>query len=435
MTPRTTLSRRALLGAAAGAGAAAALSGCGSGSTGSPSTTLQVWGGVPAANGPQELVDGFTAATGEQVTYTRFVNDDRGNLKVDTALQGGVDIDVYFTYAAQNMALRAGSGMALDLTDRVRADPELAPYLDTTAPRATMVDGRIVALATAREPHFLLFNESLREQAGIELPRAWTVDEFAATVRELAGPDRYGTYSVPDTARVSLGANYWYAPEGGSNFDDPAFLEWMQLGRSLIDDGAAYPWTEVLARQLEAYQQTPFLQGEFVVWPTAPFNLRYLNNAEDYPHDFLVAAAPTPTTARGDWNGGSFNNFIMINPRSTKIDLAWEFVRYWVTDGAGPMLGGGKIPALDVLPDEDVLAGVLGEEPEQWFDVESFRRTLFTDEPKLMTDTILSAVPEISLVSEQQRNLCWIGEKSPADAVASIDALADAAIRRYERQA
>ena len=70
-----------------------------------------MWSGVPAESGPGELVAGFTKKhRGEKVTYTRFVNDDRGNLKVDTALQGGVDIDVYFTYSTDAMALRAGSG-------------------------------------------------------------------------------------------------------------------------------------------------------------------------------------------------------------------------------------------------------------------------------------------------------------------------------------
>ncbi|MVA74437.1 extracellular solute-binding protein [Auraticoccus sp. F435] len=435
MAGQTTLSRRAVLGATAGAGLATLLSGCG-GSPGPRSSALQVWGGVPGASGPDELVAGFEEQhPGEKVAYTRFVNDDRGNLKLDTALQGGVDIDVYFTYNSTAMALRAGSGVALDLTDRVRADPALAPYLDTQAPRATVVDGQMVALATAREPYFVLVNEALREQAGVDLPRAWDVDDFHEMARALTRPGVHGAYSVPDTARVSLGANYWYAPDGGSNFGDPAFLEWLQLGRTMIDEGSAYPWTEVLARQLAAYQQNPFLQGEFALWPTAPFNLRYLNEPEDYPHDFRVAAAPVPRTARGDWNAGQFNNFIMINPRSTKLDLAWEFVRYWVTDGARAMLGGGKIPALDVLPDEEVLAGVLKEDPERFFDVDSFRHAMFTSEPKLMTDTNLTAVPEISLAVEQQRDLCWIGERTPAEAVSTIDELADAAIRRNQRKA
>lgn len=438
-TERPRLSRRRLLGGlTAGVGAIGlglGMSGCGAQASGR-SSALQVWSGVPAASGPGDLVRGFLDThPGEDVGYTRFVNDARGNLKVDTALQGGVDIDVYFTYTTASLALRAGSGMTLDLTDRVRADPKLAPLLDDPAPRASVVDGRVVALATAREPAFVLVNEALREQARLALPRTWDVDEFRQTSRALTRDGVYGSYSIPDTARIALGANYWYTPDGeGSNFGDPAFLEWMQLGRSMIDEGSAYPWTEVLARQLNAYQQNPFLAEEFALWPTAPFNLRYLNNAATYPHDFKVAAAPMPTTARGTWNTGQYNNFVMINPRSTKIDLAWEFVRYWITDGAAALLKGGKIPALDVVPDETVLTGILGKEADRYFDVDSFRAAMFTDEPKLMTDTTLTAVPEIAQISSQQRDVCWIGERSPAEAVQTMLDQADAAIRRNERE-
>ena len=322
--------------------------------------------------------------------------------------------------------------MALDLTDRVHADPDLAVYLDTKSPRAAMVDGRIVALATAREPNFVLVNEKLRTKAGIELPRTWTVEEFHQAARKLTSPGTHGTYSIPDTARIALGSNYWYAPDGGSNFGDPAFLDWMRLGRSMIDEGSAFPWTEVLARKLDAYQQNPFLAQEFALWPTAPFNLRYLNDPDEYPHDFRVAAAPTPTLPQGDWNTGQFNNFIMINSKSAKVDLAWEFVKYWLTDGAAAMLKGGKIPALDVVPEEQMLAGVLGHDPERFFDVDSFRAAMFTDRPKLTTDTHLTAVPEITRASAQQRDLCWIGEKGPQEAVATIDRQADAAIRRNQ---
>lgn len=93
--PRSPLTRRAFAGLA-GAAAATALAGCASQDTSKDLDTLQVWGGVPPENGPQAVVDHFMEEHPDRnVTYTRFVNDDRGNLKVNTALQGGVDIDVY----------------------------------------------------------------------------------------------------------------------------------------------------------------------------------------------------------------------------------------------------------------------------------------------------------------------------------------------------
>ncbi|RCS74664.1 extracellular solute-binding protein [Brachybacterium alimentarium] len=142
-----SLSRRQFgtLGAAAGA---TALPGC-SASSPKDMDTLQVWGGVPAENGPQAVIDRFQEEhPGTHVTYTPYVNDDRGNLKVNTALQGGVDIDVFFTYGVPNLAMRVDSGLAADVGDLVRAAPELEMFLDTEDPKA-MIDGdEITALAT-----------------------------------------------------------------------------------------------------------------------------------------------------------------------------------------------------------------------------------------------------------------------------------------------
>src|SRR5690625_6835224 len=105
------LSRRSLLAGGLASTALTALAGCG-GRAASPATTLNVWGGVPAESGPADLIAAFEEAHPEYtVNYTRFINDDRGNLKLDTALQGGVDIDVYITYPMESLALRSGSGM------------------------------------------------------------------------------------------------------------------------------------------------------------------------------------------------------------------------------------------------------------------------------------------------------------------------------------
>ena len=64
----------------------------------------------------------------------------------------------------------------------------------------------------------------------------------------------------------------------------------------------------------------------------------------------------------------------MVNPKSPKLDAAWEFVKFWLTEGSTPMLAGGKLPTLDNVTDDQVVTGMLGKEPEKYFDVESFHR-------------------------------------------------------------
>ncbi|SDT19379.1 ABC transporter substrate-binding protein [Microlunatus soli] len=433
-TPRTgsgRLSRRRLLAATGAAAAAGVLPACGR-RTPSGDGPLQVWGGVPAESGPADLIKDFERShPGTKINYTRYVNDERGNLKLDSALQGGVDIDIYFTYLPASLALRSESGLTADLTDRVRADPELAPFLDRRQPRAFWSGDRIHGLATTREPNFVLINEKLRRRAGAELPTAWTIEDYRDYARRLTTDRTAGAYTVPDVARIALGSDYWYTADGRSNFGDPHFLQGLRLGQQMIAEGSLYPWREVLARQLDAYQQNAFLAGDFAIWPTAPFNLRYLNDDEEYAHDFRVSCAPVPTVSGGgDWDTGTYGNFIMINPTSRRQDLAWEFARHWVTEGAAPMITAGKMPALDTVDPETVLTGLLGQQPDKHFDVDSFHRVLVDQHPKLVMDTELSGYPEIELAYSQQRDLCWLEEKAPEAAIAEAEKLADAAIRR-----
>lgn len=427
----TTWSRRSFAGLL-GASAATALAGCGSSATTTDPDTLQVWGGVPPENGPQALIDHYLEKHPDRkVTYTRFVNDDRGNLKVNTALQGGVDIDVYFTYDASNLAMRSFSGLAADLGDLVRSTPELAPFLDTAEPKALIDGDTITALATTREPNLLLVNEAVRGEAGIDLPRSWELEEFLETVRALSTPDRYGTYKLPDLPRIELGPNYWFTKDGDSNFEHPAFLRHFELTTQMIRDGQIFPWSQVLARQIEAYQQNNFIGGDFAIWGTAPFSLRFLNDPEGYPHDFLTSCAPMPTVDGADWNSGVYGNYIQVNAKSAKQELAHEFVTYWLLEGAADMAAGGKIPTLDTVDAEPLLDAVLGEDKDTYFDVESFRRVLFEDDPKLLTDTDLTAVAEITQTYEQQRDVCWLLERSPEKAIATVDADAHALIQRF----
>ena len=86
---------------------------------------LRMWGGVPAESGPQKVCDNFNEEykdKGIQVEYERFVNDDTGNLKLETNLLSGTGVDLYMTYGISQLTKRAQGSMALDLTDLMTKD-------------------------------------------------------------------------------------------------------------------------------------------------------------------------------------------------------------------------------------------------------------------------------------------------------------------------
>src|SRR5690606_13573118 len=79
---------------------------------------LTMWGGVPPESGPQTVVDNWNKENPNvQVEYVRFVNDDDGNLKLDTALLTGQNVDLFVGYDLTRLTNRINSGVALDLSE------------------------------------------------------------------------------------------------------------------------------------------------------------------------------------------------------------------------------------------------------------------------------------------------------------------------------
>ncbi len=430
---RTALKTGAALSAAAGLGASL---GAASSTFAAPSViqsdvTLNVWGGVPAENGPQALCDAFTEATGIQVVYTRYVNDDTGNTQLDTALQGGTAIDLFFTYSVPRLGQRINAGAALDLTSYIDGDADIKNWVDTTD-GIFSVDGTYYSLPTTQEPNFVLVNQKLLEEAGAALPEAgWTVDDFVSLAESLTSDMTYGAYSPPDSARLSLGPNFWYNADGtASNFEDPAFAATNERHKGMIDAGTAFPWTDVLAQDLRAYAQTPFLIEQNALWITSSFSLRYVSDKEEYPHDFVTTFAPMPVPAdvAEPWNGGGINNWLLVKADTQYPDEAWELLKYWLTDGAVYMLPAGKIPAFPGTDEATVVEGILGPDRDELYDVAAYQQVVFGTENRLVTDTITTGSAEISQIVQGNTDRFLIGELTIEEWVADTTEQANNAI-------
>lgn len=394
-------------------------------------TTLEVWGGVPEENGPGDLVTAFQEAHPDiTVNYTRYVNDDTGNTQLDTALQGGTPIDVYFTYDVPRMAQRIEAGAAVDLTPFLADDSELAQWIDETEGIFRYED-TVYSLPTTREPSFLFMNHGMLEEAGVSPSEDWMIPAFRDMANALASDTVYGTFAPPDTARQTLGPNYWYTEDGTeSNFDHPAFRESLELHRSMIDEGSAFPWVDVLAQDLRAYAQGPFLIEQNATWNTSSFSLRYVNDMEEFPHDFVTsfASLPVPEGVDDPYNTGSINNWMLINGTTEKQEAAWTFMQFWMKEGAQYMLKGGKIPALPGTSEDVIIEGILGPNREELYDVESYRDVVFDPDTRLFTDTITTAGAQVAQIYQQVSDRYLIGEIEIDEAIEEMKTQADAAI-------
>lgn len=431
------LNRRALVGGAAAAATASSLGVAASPVYSAPMLNfrqgpivLEFWGGEPEESGPGDLVAAFNESHPDiQARYTRYVNDDTGNTQLDTALQGGTPIDVYQSYGIPRTSQRIQAGAALDLTPYIEADQEISDWLGTIS--AFTYEDTYYSLPTVKDLTLMIVNQQLIEDAGVTLPESWTIDEFRELAKELTGDFAYGTYAPPDIATQLLGPNRWYK-EGAteSNFDDPAFRQNLELHRGMIDDGSAFPWTDVLARNLRVYQQNLFLTGQVALWPSGSWVLRYVNDTEEFPHDFVTTftSVPVPADATDPWDLGTIDNNILINPTTEYPDAAWEFLRFRLVDGAYTYLKAGKEPAFPGTPVEDVVAGILGENREELYDVEAYTRLISQTDVRIPTDTITVASAQIQQIYQQESDRYLIGEVALDECLASIKEQADQAI-------
>ena len=196
MLSQRRLSRRSVLTGLAGVAAGSVVGACGGANTPGGTTVLQVWGAVPPESGPGDVIAAFERKFPKiKIDYTRFVNDPQGNVKLDTALQGGTPIDVFFSYNPGLLTQRVRAGLAVDLTDRIKAEPAFAPMADPAKPQSIWFDGRLFSVVTVRDPFVVFVNQNMLDAAGLTIPDQWTIEDFNRIAQTLARPDQ-GVYGM-----------------------------------------------------------------------------------------------------------------------------------------------------------------------------------------------------------------------------------------------
>ncbi len=438
------ISRRALIGGAAAVGAAL-LAGCGKEEQGpsrgsSGEGVLNVWGALTLDRGVGALLDAFKKEhPGIQVNYTQFTNNSDGNLKLDTSLQGGAPVDVFFSYGPQSVSRRTAAGYARDLTDLAGSD-EVAKQFTATDPQLTaLFDGRLFAIPTVYNPYLVYLNQDMLDAAGITVPEDWTVQEFHDIAEELCGGAyaEFATYKTLAIATMGLGGDAQVTPDGtSSNFDHELWRRQYELELAMERDGTLFPITRVLAEKVDLYAQSYFLSGDHAFYLDNPATLRFVKDQENYPHDFRTTFRPMPYLERGreQWNQGGYEDSVQISAKTKYPEAAWTFVRYWLGAGAEQLLTAGKIsPAGMPAPGagaDALLPGLLGDARDDLFDVEAFTRVAFAEDMKLSVTTHTAGLSEIGTIRKSLDEQLRLGEISVDELLTQLKEQADAAIAK-----
>lgn len=366
-------------GSAAGSGTAPAASG-----KTNEKITLTMWGGVPAESGPQAVVDAWNAKNPNvQVKYERFVNDDAGNMKLDTALATQQDVDLFVNYSQTQLQRRIDAGFTLDLS--AYKDYDIETKIEGA--KEWKVKDKYYGMPTSKSQFFVWFNKDLLDQAGLKVPETWTWEEMKTYAEKLKSDKRYGLVQhlepFPDPLdSVSTKFGYTKA-DGSSNMDHALYGKWLELMKAMMDDGrATVPYAEQVTSKMPV--DTVFLKGEAAMLNAGTWIFRSSNNMKDNPRTFKIAFAPVPRLAEqaGDFiTRGGTGDTISINASSKNKEAAWEFLKWYADGGMLPMVPGGRFPASNVVNKDETLKLLLGDNAAT-YDQESLKKVLFNNTPK-----------------------------------------------------
>lgn len=400
---------------------------------------LQFWGAIPPENGPQEVVDNWNAAHPDiQVEYTRFVNDDGGNTKLETALLAG-EVDLFISYPASALDKRVNAGLMVPLDDYIAQDALdlVATYGESNYYR----NGKCYFIPTmGGNDAYLMYNKDMVDAAGITIPDRWTWEEFEDTVRKLTSGDGaekvYGLtlgYSVVGDdwafgAKHERGNDYLYKSETESAFDEPSFLRDMQLRyRMEVEEETMISRMEVKMTNLDI--PTEFANGKVaMVW--ANYHLRDMKNLEKYPHDFMISFAPVPMNPeQSTFYSTGIREWMSISTSCKNPDAAWQFLQYYSTDGFYPMCRSGRLPSWKGADTEKAVAQYLGENANELFDVEAFDRIVMKSPyNQSAVNSVTVAQAEIVTLMGEAYESVILGEATPEEAIGQLKVDADAAI-------
>jgi multiple sugar transport system substrate-binding protein len=315
--------------------------------------TLKFWGGVPPESGPQDAVDAWNKANPNiKLEYTRFVNDDSGNLKLETALLSNTDApDLFMTYSDGNMTKRMQAGMITPLDDLIAKEGFDVEGIIGAANIKKFPDGKLYYLPANRNIGVVIINKTALDEVGEKLPTSWTWDEFNALAKKLNKGDRKGT--MLDAALSNFGDSVLtsakpidsvIAADGTSNFNNPALKKGLELQKSLEDAGVMVKYAEAVAGKMT--QQNEFLTGKAAMISSQLFQIRYIKDIKAFPHDFQAVFAPQPQFEKGgNVNlGGGMGDYMSINKNSPNKEAAMKFISWYLKEGNMSMVPGGRIP-------------------------------------------------------------------------------------------
>jgi multiple sugar transport system substrate-binding protein len=381
------MSRRAVLGGAAGLGATALLAACGAGgrpaAAGSPFTFWDMqWGGTDYARNVGGLVSGWhptdrASATYQNIPWANWYQTFAAAIaaRKAPAVSSGASFQPFEFF--QQGAIEPADGVVAKLRKSGVYDDFLPGTVESLKYR-----GAYVAVPYHISINGLWYRPDLLERAGSSVPTTW--DEFRATCRALKRIGVYG-YSIPGSPKetgyqavlpwlVNNGGG-WFNAEGEPDCVTDRNIEAVEFLQSLVKDGYINP-ANVSYTGVQSAQD--FSSGQLAM---AMSGLN--SDLQSWP-DVKSAVMNPLTGPHGEKGALQWVDPLMIYKGSSNLSDVEDFV-VWFLDAIKPAFGDGTYNRLPARKSFQQLAAIKNSASSQvllneWLPI---AKTVATKSPEL----------------------------------------------------
>lgn len=400
--------------------------------------TVRVWTAYSEEQGMGALAEAFHEKYPNiTVEITKANNTADDNVKIDTALMAGGEIDVMLSYGLPRTKARVDAGNFMELTDLVK---EAGLDSKRDYGEEYLYDGKLYTLPIDGIATFVAINTTKWNEAGLgEIPTEWTWDEYLEASKAMTKDGVFGgsDYQSLEAAYYPViqveGGDVFYDVKGGglSRFTtDPEFA--IALNRKYkaeVEDKIWYKLTDYRANGIQA--QDTFLTGQTAMTITTNM-FRFLRDTENYPIDFKVAFAPYPVKEKGQTNYMSgittFGQLAITNTCENK-EAAWEFAKFFATEGNIYLSMAGHLPMYKGTNMDNAINVIFGSEEaaEKLIDVDSFKKVVFNFSAPTYQDSV--AYAECEAVWREVLMYIMSGEMTVEDGLKEMQTRCDKIIQ------
>ncbi|NHN32372.1 ABC transporter substrate-binding protein [Paenibacillus agricola] len=285
--------------------------------------------------------------------------------KLDLAAASGEPMDVLMFSDPAGYAQRVSLGMVEPMDAYIAKD---GFKVNEEYKVDTQLNGKYYALPSKFNPWYVLLNKDHLTEAGLEVPKEWTWDQFMEYSKKLTKGEgatkRYGTYfhgpqaggwlEYLKLAMANQPENTEYVKDDGtSNIDTPNFRKTLEIRAKMEKvDKSATPYADMLSQKLH-YRNQFFNQSVSMILIGSWMNTE-LGGTEQFPLNFNVAVAPYPKNAAGDEGGFTpvTTDYVSIAASSKNKEAAYQFIRWYTTDGQ--IAQAKNVPAWNKVKAEDL---------------------------------------------------------------------------------